>query len=134
MIPVEYRNVALPPVKEVNEFQHPLTKKADRYVLGDRFHASCNPHKSPLCAFHNVNNCLQSNSIKTSIQESQNHSKNKKRLRSAPIQNFETHVIFNYLMDFYQNLETVNQQRKNLEKMGHKVIRDEFYRFVVDPS
>ena len=104
---------------------------SERYVLGDRFHSSTNPHKSPLCEFHNIDKCLQANSLKTSIQESQNHRKNKKRLRSAPMQNFETHAMFNFLMDFYQNREIVEKQRKNLEKTGHKIVRDRFHRFVI---
>ncbi len=47
------------------------------------------------------------------------------------MQNFETHAMFNFLMDFYQNRETVEKQRKNLEKTGHKIVRDRFHRFVI---
>jgi hypothetical protein len=49
------------------------------------------------------------------------------------MQNFETHVMFNFLMDFFQNRETVEKQRKNLEKTGHEIVRDRFQRFVIVP-
>ena len=39
---------------------HPLTGMTQRYVLGDRFHAANNPHKSPLCRYHNINLLQQS--------------------------------------------------------------------------
>ena len=78
---------------------HPLSGEARRYVLGDRFHSSNNPHKSPLWAYHNINLCLQSNAVKTSYQESENNQKNVRRLRSACVQGFGVHFLYNYLMD-----------------------------------
>ncbi len=47
------------------------------------------------------------------------------------MQNFEPHAMFNFLMGFYQNREIVEKQRKNLEKTGHKIVRDRFHRFVI---
>ena len=35
-----------------------------------------NPHKSKLCGFHDINLCIQHDTIKTSYQEYQNNSKN----------------------------------------------------------
>lgn len=111
---------------------HPLTNSSDRYVLGDRFHSSSNPHKSPLCQFHDINLCAQANSITTSVQECQNNSKNVRRLRSSCQQNFGTHIFFNYLMDYYQNEQIVQSQKINLckdKKDNEVLVRDELLRF-----
>jgi hypothetical protein len=130
---MEYRDCSNVPVEfsQLGDFQHPVTKTTQRYVLGDRFHASTNPHKSPLCEYHNINLCLQSNSLKTSIQESQNHRKNKTRLRSSCLQTFEQHVFFNFLMDYYQNEEVVMMQKRNLTKAGITFVRDDLLRFSI---
>ena len=66
-----------------------------RYVLGDRFHVANNPHKSPLCWYHDINLLQQSNTIKTSYQESENNRENVWRLRSSCMQNFSSH-FYNY--------------------------------------
>lgn len=117
----------------VDRWVHPITGVATRYVLGDRFHSATNPHKSPLCAFHDINLCLQANAIKTSYQEAENSRKNKKRLQSACIQGFGTHYFYNFLMDFYQNEQIVNKQLSILRKNnphGAEIVRDNFMRFV----
>lgn len=114
--------------------QHPLTQSTQRYVVGDRFHTSANPHKSQLCEFHNINLCLQRDTIKTSYQECQNNSKNLKRLRSATMQSFPVHFVYNFPMDFYHNEEIVDRQRKRLSlslKGGQELRRDEHHRFIV---
>ena len=111
---------------------HPVTGTSDRYVLGDRFHASNNPHKSPLCQFHDINLCAQANTIKTSIQECQNNSKNVRRLRSTCQQNFAKHIFYNYLINFYQNEQIVKRQQINLcndKKDTEVLVRDELLRF-----
>jgi hypothetical protein len=50
IVPVEFREddlvVATP--KEVEKRHHPISGKR-RYIVGDRFHAKAEPHKSPLC-------------------------------------------------------------------------------------
>lgn len=114
--------------------QHPLTKSTQRYVVGDRFHTSANPHKSHLCEFHNINLCLQRDTIKTSYQECQNNSKNLKRLRSATMQSFPVHFVYNFLMDFYHNEEIVDRQRKHLLSSltdSQELRRDGHHRFIV---
>lgn len=109
---------------------HPLPGSPRRYVLGDRFHNSTNPHKSPLCKFHDINLCLQSCVLKTNYQESENHRKNTRRLRSSCVQGFGTHYFYNYLMDHYQNADIVRKQRilieKNLEK-GQSILRTIYF-------
>lgn len=55
---------------------HPLLDTDRHFVLGDRFHSTTNPHKSELCRYHNLDLCLQANTIKTSgvakqLQESE---------------------------------------------------------------
>ena len=113
---------------------HPLVDTNRHFILGDRFHAATNPHQSHLCRYHDLDLCLQANTLKTSIQESQNNRKNQKRLRSSTIQNFETHVTYNYLMDFYQNEEVVDRQRKIMEQRlskGQHLSRDKFLRFTI---
>ena len=113
---------------------HPLTGSERRYVLGDRFQNASNPHKSPLCKFHDINLCLQSCAVKTSYQEAENHRKNIRRLRSSCVQGFGTHFFYNYLMDFYQNETIVRKLRLMLEKNlaeNKFIVRDQFARFQV---
>lgn len=114
--------------------QHPLTQSTQQYVVGHRFHTSANPHKSQLCEFHNINLCLQRDTIKTSYQECQNNSKNLKRLRSATMQSFPVHFVHNFLMDFFHNEEIVDRQRKNLLSTlteSQELRRDGHHRFIV---
>lgn len=113
----EFRNIestaSSPPALKL---AHPLTGSTRRYILGDRFHTSSNPHKSPLCRYHDINLLSQANTIKTSYQESENSRKNTRRLRSSCMQNFSTHFLYNYLMDFYQNEAIVKKQLSNIKK------------------
>lgn len=134
IVPVEY----LEQPSQLHEHDkhnmvHPLSGKGRRYVLGDRFHSSNNPHKSPLCAYHNINLCIQSSAVKTSYQERENNRKNIRRLRSACVQGFAVHFLYNYLMDFYQNEEIVKKQLSILKKKipsGSEIVRDNYMRFV----
>ena len=106
----------------------------DHFVLGDRFHSSSDPHKSPFCQYHNIDLCIQAPTIKTSIQESQNNRKNMRRLRSSCMQSFEVDIAYNFLMDYYQNEEIVCRQKKTIEKTlekGEKLIRDNNLRFTI---
>ncbi len=141
IVPGEYRPAKIhiyKPEAEDNSWMHPLTGNARRYIMGDRFHASVNPHKSPLCAFHDINLCAQGNSMKTSYQESENHRKNALRLRSSCMQSFSVHFLYNFLMDYYQNEKIVELQRaqilKSLVSEGEKVVRDEYCRFIIVQS
>ena len=115
-----------------NVNKHPLTGSSRRYVRGDRFHSKSNPHKSPLCSFHNIDLCQQASTIKTSIQESLNNKKNKKRNRSSYTQNIKTHIYYNYLMNYYKNEEIVRKQKRYLEITSFKQVnRDQFMRFIL---
>lgn len=131
----EYRDKDKEMVQSDDANVHPLTGTSRRYVLGDRFHNANNPHKSPLCLYHNIDLLAQSNSIKTSYQESENNRKNVRRLRSSCMQNFSTHFFYNYLMDFYQNEEIVKKQRalvsQNIQP-GQKISRNIYMQFVVE--
>ena len=119
--------------EESGNFVHPLTKTSRRFIVGDRFHTATNPHKSLLCKYHDINLCLQGNTVKTSYQESMNNSKNIKRLRSSCVQNFHTHFLYNYLMDFYENEAIVRRQRKLYSKTTDKaLVRDCYQRFVFE--
>uniref|UniRef100_A0A7M5UYH7 HMG domain-containing protein n=2 Tax=Clytia hemisphaerica TaxID=252671 RepID=A0A7M5UYH7_9CNID len=135
IVPIEFRDVAPIPMNPKNSNVHPITYKERRYVAGDRFHTGTNPHKSPLCEYHNVNLAQQGNTLKTSYQESMNNKKNKLRNRTSCTQGFLHHFYYNYLMNFYENEEIVSKQRRNLENMvsntGKIVKRDEYSRFVV---
>ena len=111
-----------------------MSGSRQHFILGDRFHSSTNPHKSPLCAFHNIDLCQQANSITTSTQESENNRKNVKRLRSTCQQSFEVHYMYNFLMDFYQNEAIVKDQKCHIQKNmlpGETVERNEYGRFVI---
>ena len=75
-----------------------------------------------------------SNTLKTSIQESQNFRKNARRLRSAGQQQMEVHIAFNYLMDFYQNEEIVQKQLMNLKQgilPGQRIVRNKWLRYII---
>ena len=134
IVPLEYRNhdVVLKKSEDLEEFQHPITGVQRRYVVGDRFHTASEPHKSPLCAYHDVRLCEQSHSIKTSFVESENHRKNFRRLRSSTMQSFPVHFLYNYLMDFYHNEQIVERQIEKMRKVvkeGQEISRDEYKRF-----
>ena len=135
IVPVEYSDGSnMRKVISNADMAHPIVDTSMHFVLGDRFHRATNPHKSHLCKYHNLELCLQANTLKTSIQESQNDRKNQRRLRSSTVQNFETHVTFNYLMDFYQNEEIMEQQRKIMKAgltTGQQILREEFLRFTI---
>ena len=138
MVPAEFSSIKLPEGSlnfyPASPLQHPLTGSARRYVVSDCFHTSTNPHKSKLCSFHDINLCIQRDTIKTSYQECQNNSKNIKRLRSSTMQSFPVHFIYNYLMDFYHNESIVQKQHKQLSltlQDGQILQRDKFLRFVV---
>lgn len=111
IVPTEYQSSSfLKDPEELGNLEHPVSGSSRRFVLGDRFHNTSKPHKSPLCLFHDIDLCMQSNTIKTSYQELENNRKNMKRLRSSTLQGFGLHFCFNYLMDFYQNEAIMKQQ------------------------
>lgn len=138
IVPSEFSSINLSTedlsIDSTRHLQHPLTGSERRYVVGDRFHTSTNPHKSKLCAYHDIRLCHQRDTIKTSYQECQNNSKNVKRLRSSTMQSFPVHFVYNFLMDFYHNECIVERQRKELSsslKDGQALQRDNFLRFTV---
>lgn len=133
VVPAEFREAAADYREETDGWTHPITGSTRRYVLGDRFHAATNPHKSPLCRFHDLNLCLQANALKTSYQEAENNRKNMKRLQSSCVQGFGTHFFYNFLMDFYQNEKIVTKQLETLRDRFpnmFNVVRDKYMRFV----
>jgi len=137
IVPAEFRPVSVDVEVEgtADKWVHPITGSSRRYILGDRFHSTTNPHKSALCNFHDINLCLQANALKTSYQEAENNRKNKKRLQSACVQGFGTHFLYNFLMDFYQNEIIIHKQLLNLKKglpEGFQVKRDRYRRFVYE--
>ena len=98
IVPTEYQSSSfLKDPEELGNLEHPVSGSSRRFVLGDRFHNTSKPHKSPLCLFHDIDLCMQSNTIKTSYQELENNHKNMKRLRSSTLQGFGLHFCFNYL-------------------------------------
>ncbi|XP_028518285.1 HMG domain-containing protein 3-like [Exaiptasia diaphana] len=133
IVPSEYKSVETQPSNDLGDgMVHPITKSERHFVVGDRFHNSTNPHKSPLCAYHNINLCRQAYTITTSTQESENNRKNVQRLRSTCQQSFEVHYLFNYLMDFYLNENIVNKQKKSLENStGALCERNTLGRFIL---
>lgn len=137
IVPSEYLASSVPLHHCSNEdepLMHPISGDCRRYILGDRFHSASNPHKSPLCAFHDINLCLQANSVKTSYQESENNRKNIRRLRSACVQGFGVHFLYNYLMDYYQNEQIVRKQIATLKKNAQgncDIVNDAFMRFTL---
>ena len=138
IVPAEYRSTSsrVQKPEELDSNVHPISGIKRRFILGDRFHNSTQPHKSPLCLFHNIDLCAQGATISTSYQEAENSRKNMKRLSSATLQGFGLHFFYNLLMDFYQNEEIVKQQQHRLSKQlggGQCIVRDEleYHRFTV---
>lgn len=135
-MPLEYRShdkLLLHP-EDLVEFQHLVSGVQQRFVLGDRFHTATEPHKSPLCDYHNIRLCEQLLSIKTGFQESENHRKNFRRLRSSTMQSFRVHFLYNYLMDFYHNEQIVDRQIQEMHRVtkeGQAISRDQYHRFVI---
>ena len=81
IVPVEYSDGSnMRKVISNADMAHPIVDTSMHFVLGDRFHTATNPHKSHLCKYHNLELCLQANTLKTSIQESQNNRKNQKEI------------------------------------------------------
>ena len=83
IVPAEFKPVSVDDeVKDsANKWTHLITGSSRRYILGDRFHSTTNPHKSPLCSFHDINLCLQANALKTSYQEAES---NRKKQEETP--------------------------------------------------
>ena len=120
-------------VNSLSECEHPTTGSKRRYIVGDRFHTSSNPHKSELCAYNDINLLEQGTCIGIRYQESLNHMKNK-RLQSSTVQGFFVHFLYNYLMDYYGNERIVLKQRKELEarlQQNQVISRDKFQRFFI---
>ena len=86
-------------------------------------------YKSPLCEYDNINLCPQANVFGASFQEAKNHQKNKKRFRSACLQGFGVHFLYNFLMDFYDNKEIVMKHKKLFSQGGKEIRRDVYERF-----
>lgn len=136
IVPAEYRSgsTRVQKPEELDSHVHPVSGSKRRFVLGDRFHNSTNPHKSPLCLFHDIDLCAQGATISTSYQEAENSRKNVKCLSSATLQGFGLHFCYNVLMDFYQNEDMVKQQRHRLGKQlkeGQCIVRDDYHRFAI---
>ena len=137
IVPSEFRkeNITFIRPSELERWQHPITASTYCYVVGDRFHTTTEPHKSPLCEHHDLRLCQQANTIKTSYQESKDHRKNFLRLRSSTMQTFPVHFMYNYLMDYYHNELTVEKQMSEAKKIleeGQEFTRDIYKRFSVN--
>ena len=65
IVSAEFKPVSVEVGGNGDPWAHPMTGSTRRYVLGDRFHSTTNPHKSSLCKFHDINLCLQANSLKS---------------------------------------------------------------------
>lgn len=135
IVPPEFRpnDLVLVEPSELEEFDHPISGKR-RYIVGDRFHSSTDPHKSPLCEYHDIRLCMQEKCVKTSYQESENHRKNFLRLRSSTMQSFSVHFLYNYLMDYYHNEQIVGRQMEEMQKRlkgDQKLARDVYHRLTV---
>ena len=116
IVPTEYRaSSAIKDPEILGKLEHPaVSGSSQRFVLGDRFHNSTKSHKSPLCLFHDIDLCMQSNTIKTSYQGSGNFRKNMKRLVRQPFKDLDITLldITNYLMDYYPLNEAIVRQQE----------------------
>jgi len=107
----------MPSPDTLQEHEHPLTGKPDKYFCGDRFHDKRFPHKSQLCRYHDINLVPQLNTSKTSEQENVNSMRNRLRLRSTCTQNLGTHLFYNgIVMDRAHNRAVVKRQADQLQK------------------
>ena len=136
LVPLEFQSSRMEykDEQELQEWEHPVTGHRHRYVVGDRFHSSTNPHKSPLCRFHDLDLCEQKNAIKTSYQESENNRKIFLRLRSSTMQKFLVHFHYNYLMDYYHNekiVEDLTTKMLSRVREDEKLVRGPYHKLVV---
>merc|ERR1719318_335400 len=99
---------------------HPISQTIRRKVLGTKISES---HKNQNeCLFHNVRNCLQSSQIKTMSQEGLQMRRKAKRVTSGKRQSFESHFLFNFLLDALDNCETRKKQEMSLKAHGDFVV------------
>ena len=92
---------------------HPVSKTRTRKVLGTKLSES---HKTQNeCLYHNVGNCIQSSQIKTMSQEGLQVKRKCKRVTVGKRQTFESHYLFNFILDVLDNMDT---RRKQEEKIG----------------
>ena len=70
-----------------NGLAHPLLDTDRHFVLGDRFHSTNDPHKSELCRYHNLDLCLQANTIKTRITKQLQEPEEAEKFHGAKFRN-----------------------------------------------
>ena len=112
---------------------HPVTRRVDHYIVGDRFHEKSGGHKKSTCKYHNVDLCPELRSYQTVTSEVINSKIKSTRLQSSNQQNLLHHFLYNRLMDYWHNRYIVDKQRNGFQKhakIGEKVVRDVYYRFV----
>ena len=110
------KKIELPNPRDLKPDEHPLTQSTQKYFVGDRFHNTKYPHKSPLCGFHDINLCPQLVYAKTSGQENLNNIRNRNRLQTACTQSLPTHIFYNLIMDRAANRDIVENQARDLDK------------------
>ena len=101
---------------------HPISGKIERLVLGTKLSES---HKTANeCLYHDVKNCKQANRIKTMAQEGHQMRRKSKRVTAGKRQSFESHFLFNYLMDILENQKTRKKQETVLFKHGDIIVNE----------
>lgn len=114
---------------------HPLTQTVNRYVVGDRFHdgPKKSGHKKPTCKFHNMRLCPELTPFQSVTSEVINSKIKSTRLQSSCQQNMYHYFFYNRLMDYWHNMDIVNEQYRKMAaqaKSGETVVRDCLHRFI----
>ena len=113
---------------------HPITKTAEKYIVGDRFHDSIKSgHKKPTCKFHNIDLCPELKRFQSVTSEVINSRIKSIQLKSSSQQNIHHYLIYNRLMDYWHNTSIIHKQYlqmlSNCEE-NEIIVRDSLYRFV----
>ena len=115
---------------------HPLTSTSDRYVVGDRFHdgPQSAAHKKKVCKYHNMRLCPELKNYQSVTSEVINSKVKSVRLKSSSQQNAFHYFFYNRLMDYWHNIDIIEQQLKSISKLlkeGELITRDKLHRFII---
>ena len=118
---------------------HPLTRTRHRYVVGDRFHdgPGSASHKKKTCKYHNMRLCPELRDYQSVTSEVINAKIKSIRLKSSSQQNALHYFFYNRLMDYFHNMDIVQQQYADVMKSlrpGELITRDMLMRFVIKQS
>ena len=136
---LETPSVALTAARDhdyTSSITHPLTQTRQRYIVGDRFHdgPGSSSHKKKTCRYHNMRLCPELRDYQSVTSEVINAKIKSIRLKSSSQQNALHYFFYNRLMDYFHNMDIIQQQYAEVEKSlrnDEEIARDDLMRFIV---